>query len=164
MTCMFIYTFTQETVWENLKVYVNPSNRWGTFECSSVCIAILLKSYDKNPNSITWKRLCDGTESLCALIIFLDPERQLIPVWLSKMFFFFYQAAESGYGSESSLRKGGSMLSLSSVTSLSTTASSSSFKVLLILGVMGCYCYLVTFIFTMVTESKRRVVMYIMIS
>lgn len=38
------------------------------------------------------------------------------------------KAAESGYGSESSLRKGGSMLSLSSVTSLSTTASSSSFK------------------------------------
>ena len=41
-----------------------------------------------------------------------------------------FQAAESGYGSESSLRKGGSMLSLTSVTSLSTTASSSSFKVL----------------------------------
>ncbi|CAH3018152.1 unnamed protein product [Porites evermanni] len=38
------------------------------------------------------------------------------------------KAAESGYGSESSLRKGGSMLSLTSVTSLSTTASSSSFK------------------------------------
>lgn len=38
------------------------------------------------------------------------------------------KAAESGYGSESSLRKGGSMLSLSSVTSLSTTASTSSFK------------------------------------
>ncbi|XP_031559245.1 ceramide transfer protein-like [Actinia tenebrosa] len=37
------------------------------------------------------------------------------------------KAAESGYGSETSLRKGGSMLSLSSVTSLGTT-STSSFK------------------------------------
>ncbi|XP_048583823.1 ceramide transfer protein-like [Nematostella vectensis] len=38
------------------------------------------------------------------------------------------KAAESGYGSETSLRKGGSMLSLSSVTSLGTTLSTSSFK------------------------------------
>lgn len=38
------------------------------------------------------------------------------------------KAAESGYGSESSLRKGGSMLSLSSVTSLGKS-STSSFKV-----------------------------------
>ena len=53
-----------------------------------------------------------------------------------------FQAAESGYGSESSLRKGGSMLSLTSVTSLSTTASSSSFKVLQPCSCVHVYCTL----------------------
>ena len=41
---------------------------------------------------------------------------------------FFFQQSESGYGSESNLRRHGSLLSLASGTSIST-ASTSSFKV-----------------------------------
>ena len=42
----------------------------------------------------------------------------------------FLQASDSGYGSETSLRKNASMLSLSSATSLTlSSTSSSSFKV-----------------------------------
>ena len=97
--------------------------------------------YLRAPNAETRQKWVDGLEAVkvgqwlpyalfqwCMWIFNVKIIWELInsPMWVLLSF----QAAESGYGSESSLRKGGSMLSLTSVTSLSTTASSSSFKVL----------------------------------
>lgn len=57
------------------------------------------------------------------LLIFLPP-----PFSMHPPFFFFFQA-ESGYGSETSLRRHGSMLSLTSAASALSATSTSSFKV-----------------------------------
>lgn len=56
------------------------------------------------------------------LLIFLPP-----PFFHASSIFFFQ--AESGYGSETSLRRHGSMLSLTSAASALSATSTSSFKV-----------------------------------